>query len=35
MAKALAVGADSVMLGRMLAGCEESPSQIVFREGKL
>jgi len=25
MVKALAIGADCIMLGRMIAGCEESP----------
>jgi len=25
MVKALAIGADCVMLGRLIAGCEESP----------
>lgn len=32
--KALAAGADSVMLGSMLAGLEESPGEIVLYEGK-
>lgn len=27
--KALALGADSVMVGRMVAGCEESPSPVI------
>ena len=35
MCKALAVGADCIMLGRLLAGCEESPSKILYRDGKL
>lgn len=26
MCKALAIGADCLMLGRLVAGCEESPS---------
>jgi len=32
--KALAAGADSVMLGSMLAGLEESPGEIILYEGK-
>jgi IMP dehydrogenase len=32
--KALAAGADAVMLGSMLAGLEESPGDIVLYEGK-
>jgi IMP dehydrogenase len=32
--KALAVGADSVMLGSMLAGLAESPGDIILYEGK-
>lgn len=32
--KALAAGADSVMLGSMLAGLEESPGDIILYEGK-
>ncbi|EGR26943.1 inosine-5 -monophosphate dehydrogenase, putative [Ichthyophthirius multifiliis] len=35
MCKALAVGADCVMLGRLVGGCEESPSQMIYKEGKL
>ena len=35
MCKALGIGADCVMLGRLVAGCDESPSKIVYREGKL
>ncbi len=34
IAKALVAGADSVMLGSMLAGCEESPGELVFVNGK-
>ena len=34
IAKALVAGADSVMLGSMLAGCEESPGEAVFVNGK-
>lgn len=32
--KALAVGADSVMLGSLLAGLEESPGEIIHYEGR-
>lgn len=32
--KALAMGADAVMLGSMLAGVEESPGDILLHEGK-
>jgi len=35
MCKALAAGGDCVMLGRLVAGCEESPSKIIYRDGKL
>ncbi len=34
IAKAIAAGADSVMLGSLLAGVEESPGQLVFINGK-
>ena len=42
MCKALAAGADCIMLGRLVGGCEESPSkvilrliQVIYKEGKL
>lgn len=35
MCKALAAGADCIMLGRLVAGCEESPSKVIYRDGKL
>jgi IMP dehydrogenase len=34
IAKALVAGADSVMIGSLLAGCEESPGDLVFVNGK-
>jgi len=35
MCKALASGASCLMLGRLVAGAEESPSRVMYREGKL
>ncbi|HEY0891180.1 MAG TPA: IMP dehydrogenase [Nocardioides sp.] len=32
--KAIVAGADTVMLGSLLAGCEESPGELVFVNGK-
>jgi IMP dehydrogenase len=34
IAKAIAAGADAVMLGGLLAGCEEGPGEMVFINGK-
>ncbi|MCX6151964.1 MAG: guanosine monophosphate reductase [Ignavibacteriales bacterium] len=35
VAKAIALGADSVMLGRMLAGTKETPSEVIKYNGQL
>jgi IMP dehydrogenase len=34
VAKAIAAGADTVMLGNALAGVDESPGEIVFQQGE-
>lgn len=32
--KAIGAGADSVMIGSILAGCEESPTKLIEKDGK-
>ncbi|HEX6056897.1 MAG TPA: IMP dehydrogenase [Intrasporangium sp.] len=34
IAKAVVAGADAVMIGSLLAGCEESPGELIFINGK-
>ena len=34
IAKAIVAGAESVMIGSMLAGCDESPGDVIFVNGK-
>lgn len=34
MCKALATGANCVMLGRLIAGCDEAPGTVLLKDGK-
>jgi IMP dehydrogenase len=34
IAKAIVAGADAVMIGSLLAGCDESPGELIFVNGK-
>ncbi|HET8582093.1 MAG TPA: IMP dehydrogenase, partial [Jatrophihabitans sp.] len=34
IAKAIVAGAESVMIGSLLAGCDESPGELIFVNGK-
>jgi IMP dehydrogenase len=34
IAKAIAAGADCVMIGSLLAGCEESPGEVILYQGR-
>jgi IMP dehydrogenase len=33
-AKAIAIGADTVMMGNVFAGCDEAPSEFIVRDGR-
>ena len=34
MCKALGAGADCVMVGRLVAGCDEGPGKVLLKDGK-